>query len=95
MKNKVIKECAQHDLNGCICSRCGKKEDVVIMWGKVQEGRHDWESIGLCKKKCRVCGGSAYEHEYKLISGYEYANTDHDVSWGTYACTKCGHAREQ
>ena len=58
------------------CSICGKKEERI---------NHSFVSIGICRKKCTVCGRVEYDHDYKVVS----ANYDHESS--NYKCKKCGH----
>jgi len=51
-----------HDLDGCLCRRCGKEEHdwsrcICIRCGEKRDEQHDWEAeSGGEIKICKICG---------------------------------------
>lgn len=87
----------------CKCSVCGETRDdyhsfgrscVCAVCGRVAPpdyAAHKWENNVNCRKRCAVCGKTAYNHKYK-VTGYWYAKgEDNQNDYTDYQCSVCGH----
>ena len=86
----------------CICKRCG--QGLLHDWDTMHvcrcdqcgeyayEEYHQWESLkGSCRKRCKICGILAYDHDYQI----KWEDKVGD-SFGTgYSCSVCGHSWEE